>query len=68
MIFIPILLWSRMWVFICVTINFGAILRIRTGPADFSAAFRAHIKHQTPYCQQGGEQVLEAASAPMSAG
>jgi hypothetical protein len=49
--------------FICAPANFGAIFCIRTGPADFCAAFQAHIKHKTPYCQQGGELVLEATGA-----
>ena len=46
--------------FICTPANFGAIFCIRTGPADFSAALQAHIKHRTPYRQQLGDLVLEA--------
>jgi hypothetical protein len=52
--------WVQVDLFICTPTNFGAIFCIRTGSADFSAALQAHIKRNTPYCQEGGELRLKA--------
>jgi hypothetical protein len=55
--------WVQVDLFICTPTNFGAIFCIRTGPADFCAALQAHIKHNTPYCQEDGELRLKATGA-----
>lgn len=40
--------------------NWGAILAIRTGPAEFGKLLQAHIKNSTPYRQQDGMLIREA--------
>lgn len=46
--------WLQVDLFITEVNNWGAILTIRTGPADFSEALVTRIKHDTPYRQQEG--------------
>ncbi len=40
--------------------NFGAISVIRTGPAEFSSALMAHLKHNTKYRVQDGHLTIAA--------
>lgn len=46
--------------FLATPDNWGAILTIRTGPAEFSKELVTHIKYKTAYQQQEGRLMLKA--------